>query len=160
MNTETENKLTTFRYNLSLYYQSLLIYLVVFILYMIIRGEFVEDEFTLITNDPIIYFMGIVVLISVMGLFYNIYRKKHIEVTADGISFITRYGRKSFTISEIKWIKISGIPGEKKALRIVQVKLKHRRRPVIIRPHDYENESVLVKRFEELKVSAEKGLNN
>jgi hypothetical protein len=161
MNTETENKLTTFRYNLSLFYQSLLIYLVVFILYMIIRGEFVEDEFTLITNDPIIYFMGIVVLISVIGLFYNIYRKKHIEVTTDSISFITRFGIRSFTISEIKWVKISGIPGEKKALRIVQVKLKHnRRRPVIIRPHDYENESVLVKRFEELKVSVEKGLNN
>jgi hypothetical protein len=159
MNTEVENKMTTFRYNLSLYYQSVIIYFGVFVLYIIIRGEFVEDSFKLITKDPIIYFLGIIVLISVLGLLYNIYRKKHIEVTVKGISFITRFGRRSFDVSEIKRVKISNVKGGKKALRIVRVKLKHRKRPVIIRPYDYENESVLVQRFSELKENVDKGLN-
>lgn len=159
MNTDNENRMTTFRYNLSLYYQSLLIYVGVFILYLIIRGEFVEDSFKLITKDPIIYFMGIIVLIAILGLLYNIYRKKHIEVTESGISFITRFGRKSFDIGEIKKMKISNVKGDNRALRIVRIKLKHRRRPLIIRPYDYENESVLVQRFSELKENVEKGLN-
>lgn len=159
MNVDNENKITTFRYNLSLYYQSLLIYLAVFVLYLIIRGEFVENSFKLITKDPIIYFMGIIVLIAVLGLLYNIYRKKHIEVTSQGISFITRFGRKTFDAREIRKVKISNVKGDKKALRIVRVKLKHRRRPVIIRPYDYENESILVQRFSELKENVDKGLN-
>lgn len=158
MSNESINKMTSFRYNLSFYYQSTLIYFAVFVLYILIRGEFVEDSFKLITRDPIIYFFGIIVLISIVGLLYNLYKKKHIEVNEDGISFISRFGRKSFSKKEILWIKLRHEGSVKKPLRLVRIKLKHRRRPVIIRPYDYENETELVKRFIELKESLEKGI--
>jgi hypothetical protein len=159
MNTENENNITAFRSKLSIYYQSVIIYIAVFTLYIIVRGEFVEDEFKLLTKDPIIYFLGIIVIVSVLALVYNIIKNKYIELPGNGISFISRFGKRFLGTEDIKWVKISGMRGENKALRVVRIKLKNRRRPVLIRPHDYENESALLKRFEELKANAEKGLN-
>lgn len=159
MSRENINNITTFRYNLSFYYQSTLIYFIVFVVYIVIRGEFVENSFTLITKDPIIYFFGIIVLISIIGLLYNLYRKKHIEVNEEGIAFINRNGRKSFGRNDIIWIKLSKAAEVKKPLRLIRIKLKNRRRPLLIRPYDYENEAALVTRFEELKNIVEKGSN-
>ena len=63
MNTDELNTKETFKYNMSFYYQSTIIYFVVFALYLVIRGEFVEETFTLITKDPIIYLLGAIVII-------------------------------------------------------------------------------------------------
>src|SRR5690606_8666818 len=115
--------------------------------YIIILGEFVEEYFTLIIHDPIIYFFGIIVLISITGLLYNLYKRKSLEVNDSGISFISRFGRRSFSSNEIAWIKIFKERRVKQPLRLIRVKLKHRRRPVLIRPNNYENEEELIKRF-------------
>ncbi|MFO7447474.1 MAG: hypothetical protein R6W90_13975 [Ignavibacteriaceae bacterium] len=147
--------MNTFKYNLTFYYQSTIIYFVVFILYILILGEFVEDYFTLIIRDPIIYFFGIIVLISLAGLFYNLYKRKSLEVNESGISFVSRFGRKSFSVNEIVWIKLSKERRLKQPLRLIRIKLKHRRRPILIRPNNYENEPELVKRFRELKEKVE-----
>ena len=128
---ERINKMNTFRYNLSFYYQSTIIYFIVFVLYVIIRGEFVEDSFKLITRDPIIYFFGLIVLISLIGLLYNLYKKKHIEVSENGIAFISRFGKKFFPVNEIESIKLAKERRAKQALRFVRIKIKRRRRPVI-----------------------------
>ena len=52
-----------FKYNLSFYYKSTIIYFIVLILYGVIRGEFVEDSFVLITRDPILYFLALILVI-------------------------------------------------------------------------------------------------
>jgi len=58
MNNKVNRKEEFSKYNLSFYYKSTIIYFIVLILYGVIRGEFVEDSFTLITRDPILYFLG------------------------------------------------------------------------------------------------------
>jgi predicted RNA-binding protein len=157
MNTEELNKKATFKYNMSFYYQSTIIYFIVFAVYLIIRGEFVEETFTLITRDPIIYLLGAIVVISLVSLLYNIYKNKYVEISEDGISFVTRFGEKQILISQIKKIKITKHREriENRAFRLVRIKLKNRRRSVIIRPYDYENEDKLLKKFEELKNKVE-----
>ena len=60
------NDKTNFKYNMSFYYQSTIIYFIVFVIYVIIRGQFVDDSYTLVTKDPIIYVLGIIVLISMI----------------------------------------------------------------------------------------------
>ena len=75
MNESKENTKKIFKYNMSFYYQSTIIYFIVFILYVVIRGEFVEDSFKLITRDPIIYFFAIIVSVSLISLLYNLYTK-------------------------------------------------------------------------------------
>lgn len=153
MNEENKNTVQSFKYNLSFYYQSTIIYFAAFVLYVIIRGEFVEDSFTLITKDPIIYFFGIIVLISIFSLLWNAYKNRHLEVTENSIILRTRMKVKEIPVTQIDSIKISRDRGtlQTKAFRLIRIKIKNRRRPLIIRPYDYENEGLLLKKFQELE---------
>ncbi|MHB8336204.1 MAG: hypothetical protein ACYC6P_04615 [Ignavibacteriaceae bacterium] len=149
----TETDKNIFKYNLSFYYQSTIIYFIVFILYVIIRGEFVEDSFIFIVKDPIIYFFGFIVIFSLIGLLYNVYRKRFLEITDEQISFIEKSRLKTFKTEDIIQIKISKRRERfnNKVFRLIRLKIKNRRRPIIIRPSDYENEEALIKKFQMLK---------
>ncbi len=154
-----ENKIkTSFKYNLTFYYQSTIIYFVAFILYALIRGEFVEDSFKLLLKDPIIYFFAIIVLVSLIGLLFNLYKNRYLIIEGEKISFKDRFGVRLFTTDQIERIKISKQKGmmKNKAFRLIRIKLKHRRRSIIIRPNDYENEEELTAKFIELKERLEK----
>lgn len=138
---------------MSFYYQSTIIYFVVFLLYLIIRGEFIEDSFKLVTKDPIIYFLGIIVLISLLSLLYNLYKNKHLQIAEDGIHFIDRFKQRSFLYTEMESVKISKARTERignKPFRLIRVKLNNRRRLLIIRPYDYEKQNELINRFEQI----------
>ncbi len=153
MNETQLNTKKIFKYNVSFYYQSTIIYFVVFILYVVIRGEFVENAFHLITKDPIIYFFAIIVCVSVISLLYNLYLNKYLEFSDEKISFVNRFAIKTFSVENISEVKISN-PQQRlknRAFRIIRIRLKYRMRPIIIRPYDYENEDDLISRFQELK---------
>ena len=155
----TESDKNIFKYNLSFYYQSTIIYFIVFILYVLIRGELVEDSFIFIVKDPIIYFFGFIVVFSLAGLLYNVYRKRFLEITDERISFIEKSRSKVFRTEDIIQIKISKRRERfnNKVFRLIRLKIKNRRRPVIIRPSDYENEEALIKKFQMLKEKPRKG---
>jgi len=157
----SENRLNInpviFKYNMSFYYQSTIFYLASFIIYVIIRGEFVEDSFHLITKDPIIYFFGFIVLASLFSLLYNIYKNRYVSIESDKISFINRFKTKSISFNHIKRIRITQ-KREKfnnHALRLIRINLDNRKRPLVIRPYDYENNEQLIKVFFELKSKLE-----
>ncbi|MGA7838099.1 MAG: hypothetical protein WB996_09040 [Ignavibacteriaceae bacterium] len=158
MNNENKNSAQNFKYKMSFYYQSTIIYFVAFILYAIIRGEFVENSFKVITKDPIIYFFGLIVVISLISLVYNIYKNKHLVIKENSISFVNRFRERAFTFDKIIRIRISRENSErgKGAFKIVRIKLKNRRRPLVIRPYDYENGNDLLKKFQEIKSGLEK----
>ncbi len=154
---DNQDRKSTFKYNVSFYYQSTIIYFVVFIIYAIIRGEFFEGSFILITKDPIIYFFAIIVMVSIISLLYNIYKNKHLEISQRGISFVDRFKVRIFNKEEMSSISISERRDstKKNVFRLIRIKLKDRRRPIIIRPYDYENESDLINRITELKTEIE-----
>ena len=143
-----------FKYNTSFYYQSTIIYFVVFVIYLVIRGQFIEDSYTLVTKDPIIYFFGIIVLVSLLSLLFNLYKNKQLQIADDGIHFIDRFKKRSFLFKEMESIKISKFKSARlsnKAFRLVRIKLNNRRRPLIIRPYDYEKQNEMLNRFQEIK---------
>jgi hypothetical protein len=153
---QLKNK-SKFKYNMSFYYQSTIIYFIVFAAYLIIRGEFVENSYTLITKDPIIYLLAAIVAISLFALIFNLYRDKYIEFSDDGINFCDKFKSKLIHKNEIAEIKLSKdrrYP-KTKILRFIILKLKSRKRPIIVRPSDYENENELVKKFHQLKLEIE-----
>ena len=158
MSSETVDR-KVFKYNMSFYYQSTIIYFVAFVLYILIRGEFIEDSFTLITKDPIIYFFAFIVFISVISLSYNLYKNRYMEISGEGISFTNRFKTKSFKYEDMVRIKISKKKKQSKRspLRLVRIKLKNRRRLVVVRPSDYENADDLLKVFDDLRMRVEKG---
>ena len=153
-----EQKRRIFKYNLSFYYKSTIIYIIVLILYGLIRGQFVEDSFTLITRDPILYFLAIIVIVSVAALIYNIVRNMYIEVSDEGIVFADRFKSKAYKIDQIKKIKFSRQvrASNSPAFRTVRIKVNSKVTPVIIRFSDYENQDELLLRMEELKSKIEK----
>ncbi len=153
-----EQKRRIFKYNLSFYYKSTIIYFIVFILYGVIRGEFIEDSFRLITRDPILYFLGIILVISVTSLVYNLIRNMYIEISEDGIVFADRFKSKAYKIDQIKKIKFSRQvrTSNSPAFRTARIKVNAKVRSVIIRFSDYENQDELLLRMEELKSKIEK----
>ena len=153
-----EQKRKIFKYNMSFYYKSTIIYFIVLILYGVIRGEFIEDSFRLITRDPILYFLAIILVISVAALFYNLIRNMYIEISDEGIVFADRFKSKSYKIDQIKKIKFSRQvrTSNSPAFRMARLKVNSRVRPVIIRFSDYENQDELLNRIEELKSAIDK----
>jgi len=153
-----EQKRRIFKYNLSFYYKSTIIYFIVLILYGVIRGEFVEDSFTLITRDPILYFLGIIVIVSVAALLYNLVRNMYIEISDEGIIFADRFGSKEYKIDQIKKIKFSRQvrTSNSPAFRTVRIKVNSKVTPVLIRFSDYENQDELLLCMEELKFKIDK----
>jgi hypothetical protein len=149
----TDLRENTFKYNMSFYYQSTIVYFIIFILYLVIRGEFIEDSYKLVTRDPIIYFFAIIVLISILSLLYNLYKKRHIRISDEGIEFIDRFGRRTLHMNDIEYIKLAREPGRFRniASRLIRIKMKNRRRLLLIRPNDYENTGDLLARFIEVK---------
>lgn len=154
---QLKNK-STFRYNMSFFYQSTIIYFVVFALYLLIRGEIVDNSYTLVIKDPILYFLAIIVVVSILALLLNLYRRRHIEIDEKGISFVNRYKRRELPVDKIEAIRFTKQrrASQSKAFQLIILKLKSRKRRIIIRPTDYENFDELIKRFNELKILVEK----
>jgi hypothetical protein len=143
----------TYKYNMSFYYQSTITYFVIFIIYLVVRGEFVEDSYKLVTRDPIIYFFALIVLVSVISLLYNLYKNRHLKIAPEGISFIDRFRSKTLNSSDIEEIRLAREPGRFRniASRLIRVRIKNRKRLLVIRPNDYENVPELLNSFKELK---------
>ncbi len=142
-----------FKYKMSFYYQSTIIYFSVFCIYLLIRGEFVENSFTLIIKDPILYALALIVIISIASLFYNLILNRHLQVSVQEISFIKRNKKKSFNFKDIKNIKIirSQNISIGKSSQLIKIAVSGRKKPVTIRPSYYENESQLIEIFQSLK---------
>jgi hypothetical protein len=122
-------------------------------IYVIIRGEFIEGSYILVTKDPIIYFFGIIVLVSIISLLYNLYKNRHIEFSDREISFVNRFKTKSIQLENIAYIKLfkEKDGNSNRAFRLIRIILKNRKRPLIIRPYDYENENDLINELQSLK---------
>ena len=158
MTDEQLKQKSKFKYNMSFYYQSTIVYFIAFAIYLLIRGQFVESSYTLITHDPIIYLLAFIVVISVVALLFNLYRNRYIEFSNEGLIFSDRFGSKLIHKNEIKEIKLGKDRrfGKSNALKLVRIKIKTRIRPFVVRPSDYENENELLKKFHQLKLEVEK----
>mgnify|MGYP003503213716 FL=1 len=158
MTDEQLKQKSKFKYNMSFYYQSTIIYFVAFAIYLLIRGQFVESSYTLITRDPIIYLLAFIVVVSVVALLFNLFRNRYIEFSNEGIIFSDRFGSKLIHKNEIKELKLGKDRrfGKSNALKLVRIKIKSRIRPFVVRPSDYENENELLKKFHQLKLEVEK----
>jgi hypothetical protein len=157
MSTETSNNKRVFKYNMSFYYKSTIIYFIVFVLYLIIRGEFVEDSFTLVISDPVLYFLGLIVIVSIAALLYNQMLNKNIEIAGNGIAFINRFKERRFNKEQLAFIKFFRQKGStrSKRMRIVRIKIENRLRPIMFRISDYENEDDLYNKILEMKTAIE-----
>ena len=134
------------------YYQSLVIYLIFFVLYVILRGS-LENNFRALFNDPIFYILVVFNVIFLVIVVINIIRSPMIILKADRIILKNRFGSREIQFSDILHVRI----GRKRSspddghYRIIKLKLAHRRRQFRIRANDFERGDKLIKEFLNIK---------
>ena len=142
----------TFKYKLDFYYQQTLIYLGTLVLYAGIRGSFVEDQFSFVFKDPIVYIITVFFLIAVVTLLLNILRDRKLIVADDRIVFHARHRQREIALTEIEWMHIGRERFVQTAGRFQQIfiKIRGRRRAFRIRVGRYERDRELVAEMERI----------
>lgn len=142
-----------YKYRMDFYYQLLVIYFVFFVLYAVIKGQFFEEKFQLVFEDPIIYILILFIAISLFIVVANIIRNKQIVLKSDRIVLKNRFGSREILFSEILNIKIGKRRKrfEEVPYRIIKMKLSRRRKWLRIRANEYERGSELIREFLKIK---------
>ena len=141
-----------FKYKLDFYYQQTLIYLSALVLYAGIRGSFIENQFSFVFNDPIVFIFVVFFLIAIVTLFLNIYRNRKLIIADDRIVFHTRSHEREIPISDIEWMHIGREQFVQTAGRfqLVILKVRGRRWSYRIRVGRYERDRELVAEMERI----------
>lgn len=148
-----------FKYKLDFYYQQTLIYLVALVLYAFIRGNFVEDQFTLIYRDPIVYIMILFFMVSLVVLLLNLLRDRKLIVEEDQIVFHSRKRERVIHVNDMEWMHIGRERLVQTAGRfqLIVFKLKSRHRIFRIRVGRYERNHELVAEMERIATRVPRG---
>lgn len=141
-----------FPYKLDFYYQQTVIYLVTLLLYVGIKGSFVEDRFTIVFKDPVVYVIALFCVIAVVTLVLNLMRKRQLIITENAIIFQSRYRKRIFTFSDIDWIFIGRERLVRTAGKVQLVLLKPKQQPWVfrIRIGRYERSKELMAEMERI----------
>lgn len=139
-----------FKVRLDSYWQSVAVYAITLIVYVVVKAMWdttlQEGIVNVVVTDPIVVLLVLFVIISFVTLIANMWAKRMILVGEDAIAFVSRFHERTFHLSEIDRISI-GRPRRIKirgVLSIIKVRIKGRRRSIRIRPAVYENEQQLV----------------
>lgn len=139
-----------FKYKLDFYYQQTLIYLSALVLYAGIRGSFIENQFSFVFNDPLVFIFIVFFVISLVTLFLNIYRNRKLILYDDKIVFHSRTHEREIPLSDIEWMHIGRERSVQTAGRfqLVMFKVRGRRWSYRIRVGRYERDRELVAEME------------
>ncbi|HMQ78889.1 MAG TPA: hypothetical protein PKE39_02085 [Ignavibacteria bacterium] len=140
------------RHRMDFYYQSLVIYLLFFAAYVLIRGT-VGESFKALYNDPIFYILILFIIIFLFLVVLNIIRSPMIILKSDRITFRNRFGEREVLFSDILTVKIGRRRKreEEMTYRIIKLKLKNRRKQLRIRANDFERGGELINEFLKIK---------
>ncbi len=136
----------TFRYKLDFYYQQSLIYLLTLILYAGARGTMSEKGLWVVVHDPVLYFIGIFVLISLIMLILNRIRDRKLIVRENEFVFHNRFHEVTVRFNDVESMRVGveRLVQTSGRFQVVVIKLKHRRRTLRIRVGRYEREKELI----------------
>lgn len=140
------------KHRMDFYYQSLVIYLLFFAAYVLIRGT-VGESFKALYNDPIFYILILFIIIFLFLVVINIIRSPMIILKSDRITFKNRFGERDVLFSDILSVKIGRRKRreEEMTYRIIKLKLKNRRKQLRVRANDFERGGELIKEFLKIK---------
>lgn len=148
-----------FKYKLDFYYQQTLIALVTLIVYAGIKGSFIEDQFSFVFKDPIVYIITLYFFIYLTVLVLNLIRDRKLIVSDEEMVLHHKYGERKIRFSDIEWMHIGRERLVQTAGRfqLIVFKLKNRRRLFRIRVGRYEHNRELVSEMEKIAERVPKG---
>lgn len=141
-----------YRYKLDFYYQQAVIYLATLVLYAGIRGNFIEDQFSLVFKDPILYIISFFVVLSLIVLLLNIWRDRKLVLTDDALILHSRTRQQEFPLQEIEWIHIGKERFVQTSGHFQMITIKFKQKPFAlrIRVGRYERSRELVAEMERI----------
>ncbi|MBI3006205.1 MAG: hypothetical protein HYY49_12440 [Ignavibacteriales bacterium] len=148
-----------FKYKLDFYYQQTLIALVTLMIYAGIKGSFIEDQFSFVFKDPIVYIIIFYFCIYLVVLVLNLLRDRKLIVTDQEMIFHHKYGERKIRFSDIEWMHIGRERLVQTAgkFQLIVFKLKNRRRLFRIRVGRYEHNRELVAEMEKIAQQVPRG---
>jgi hypothetical protein len=140
------------KHRMDFYYQSLVIYLIFFAAYVLIKGT-VGESFGSLYNDPIFYILIFFIVIFLFIVVVNIIRAPMIILKNDRIILKNRFGSREVLFSDVVSVKIGRRrkADEETTYRIIKLKLKQRRKQLKIRANDFERGNELIREFLKIK---------
>lgn len=140
------------KYKLDFYYQSLVIYLIFFAVYVLVKGT-IGESFKALYDDPIFYILILFIAVFLVIVIINIIRQPMIILKDDRIIFKNRFGSREVMFGDIISVKIGKRrrAEEDMTYRIIKLKLKNRRKRLRIRANDFERGNELIKEFLRIK---------
>ncbi len=148
-----------FKYKLDFYYQQALMYLLTLMLYAGVRGSLIENNFTLVMKDPILYIIAFFVVLAFLMLLLNRIRNRKMVITEHAIQFQHRFGKREVAFHEIEWMHIGNERSVRTAgrMQVIIIKTTQRRRMLRIRIGRYEREKELLIAMEKIAAKVPRG---
>lgn len=140
------------KYRMDFYYQSLVIYLIFFAGYVLLKGS-LSQSYKVLYDDPIFYILIIFIALFLVIVILNIIRSPMIILKSDRIEFKNRFGSREVMYDDVMSVKIGKRrrAEEDTTYRIIKLKLKHRKRMLRIRANDFERGNELIREFLRIK---------
>lgn len=146
-----------FSKRLDFYWKYIAVYSIAIIIYALLRGSFDEWTFTVMLLDPLVLLLFVFIVFTILGLGIEYSKKQILIVGNDYLTLINRFRKRNINRQIIKRIIIRRVRAKYSTkLRIIRIYLTTRRRPIIIRPSSYWNDSELVDSITTLKKNINK----
>jgi len=143
-----------YKSRLDYYYKSLVVYLMFFIVYALIRGSFFEAEFRVVFADPIIYISIIFILFFLVVLISNTIKAKELIVNENKLILKNRFMSREIDKSDIISLRYSRErkrnKDSKSEIKVVKIKLKNRKRYIRFRISEFYDEKKLLQEFKNI----------
>ena len=140
-----------YKYRLDFYYKSLIVYLLFFIIYIVIKGNFFEEKFEVVFQDPIIYICVLFILFFFFVLIMHAVKAKEIIFEGDKIIMRNRFGQREIKFGEIIAVRLSRKrrrrDEDESTVRIAKLKLMNRKRYLRIRLSEFYDTQKLMNEF-------------
>ena len=141
----TEESPHVYRARLDFLYQSIAMYAVALVLYLAVRSSLASEAFPSLWQDPLLFLLSAITLISVFALAYNLFMGRQIEIAGDSIRFRSRVRSRSVTRSEVAYVQFGPrFRRPRSGIRVVRVRLKGNPRPIRIRLANFDRRSQLL----------------
>ncbi|MGB9771865.1 MAG: hypothetical protein ACPLX7_07800 [Candidatus Kapaibacteriota bacterium] len=143
----------TFEKRFDFYWKSIAIYCIVLILYSLLRGTLEEGTLTLRISDPLVILLSFIILFSIAGYLFNVWKSPEIIIGRDSITLRTRFKELNLPVNLITKITIGKeiITNLKRPLRVVKIYVHNRKKPYRIRPNAFWNDKELLEAFIQFK---------
>lgn len=139
-----------YRARLDFLYQSIAVYAVSLVMYLIVRSFVASEAFPSLWQDPIMMLLSAITLISVGALGYYLFMGRQIEITPDELRFRSRARERRIERKEISYVRFGPkFRTPHGPVRVVRIGIAGHRRPIRVRLSNFENRKKLLAELRE-----------